>query len=51
VTGRHAGLPLGALGLHVHFIGWHEVSAILLLGFLIVHVARRRHRLKNSAIR
>jgi hypothetical protein len=51
LTGRHTALPLSALGLHVHFIGWHGASAIVLLAYLVVHVYRRRRRLRNSAVR
>ena len=51
LTGRHTAVPLSTLGLHVHFIGWHEASAIVLLAYLAVHVFRRRRRLVSSAVR
>jgi hypothetical protein len=48
VTGRNTRLPLP--GIHL-FIGWHSLSSVLFLGYLIVHVIRRRKRLRRSLIR
>jgi hypothetical protein len=39
------------VGLPFRDIGWHVLSALLLLVFLCMHVARRRGRLRRSAIR
>ncbi len=33
------------------FIGWHSLSGLLFLGYLIAHVIRRRKRLRRSRIR
>jgi hypothetical protein len=41
---RDVGIPLPD-------IGWHTLSAIVLLGYLSVHVARRWRRVRRSAIR
>jgi hypothetical protein len=52
VRGYKAALPIEAVtGLHVRFIGWHVFSAIVLLCYLLVHVIRRRGRLRHSRIR
>jgi hypothetical protein len=32
-------------------ISWHVLSSLLLLGYLIVHVVRRRSRLAHSHVR
>ena len=37
-------------GVHF-FIGWHALSSLLFLGYLIAHVIRRRKRLRRSQIR
>ena len=37
-------------GIHL-FIGWHSLSSLLFLGYLIAHVIRRRKRLRRSQIR
>ena len=47
-TGRNTRIPLPGLRL---FIGWHSLSALLFLGYLITHVIRRRKRLRRSLIR
>jgi len=47
-TGRNTRVPLP--GIHL-FIGWHSLSSVLFLGYLITHVIRRRKRLRRSRIR
>ena len=47
-TGQNARIPLPGLRL---FIGWHSLSSLLFLGYLIAHVIRRRKRLRRSLIR
>jgi hypothetical protein len=38
-------------GIPFRDIGWHVASALVLLVYLCVHVARRRNRIRRSAIR
>jgi hypothetical protein len=47
-TGRNTRIALPGLRL---FIGWHSLSSLLFLGYLIAHVVRRRKRLRRSRIR
>lgn len=47
-TGHNTRVPLP--GIHL-FIGWHSLSSLLFLGYLITHVIRRRKRLRHSRIR
>lgn len=47
-TGRNTRIPLPGVRL---FIGWHTLSSLLFLGYLITHVIRRRKRLRRSLIR
>ena len=47
-TGQNTRVPLP--GVHL-FIGWHSLSSLLFLGYLIAHVIRRRKRLRRSLIR
>jgi hypothetical protein len=47
-TGRNTRIPVP--GIHL-FIGWHSLSSLLFLGYLITHVIRRRKRLRRSLIR
>lgn len=47
-TGQNARIPLP--GVHL-FIGWHSLSSVIFLGYLIAHVIRRRRRLRHSRIR
>lgn len=47
-TGGNARVPLP--GIHL-FIGWHALSSVLFVGYLITHVIRRRRRLRRSRIR
>jgi hypothetical protein len=47
-TGRNTRIALPGLRL---FIGWHSLSSLLFLGYLIAHVIRRRKRLRRSLIR
>jgi len=44
VTGNKTPLPVVS-------ISWHVLSSLLLLGYLIVHVVRRRSRLSHSHVR
>jgi hypothetical protein len=51
-SGRNTPFPLRELtGLPIHFIGWHGLSSVVLLCYLLVHVLRRRTRLRRSQIR
>jgi hypothetical protein len=43
-TGKKTPLPVLA-------ISWHVLSSLLLFGYLIVHVVRRRARLSHSHVR
>jgi hypothetical protein len=47
-TGQNIRIPLPGVRL---FIGWHSLSSLLFLGYLITHVIRRRKRLRRSLIR
>ena len=47
-TGQNTRIPLPGIQL---FIGWHALSSVLFLGYLITHVIRRRRRLRRSRIR
>ena len=47
-TGTNTRVPVP--GIHL-FIGWHSLSSLLFLGYLIAHVIRRRKRLRRSQIR
>jgi hypothetical protein len=47
-TGLNTRVPLP--GIHL-FIGWHSLSSVLFLGYLIAHVIGRRKRLRRSRIR
>jgi hypothetical protein len=47
-SGRNIGIHLPGNGL---YLGWHTLSSLLLLLYLIVHVIRRRKRLRRSHIR
>jgi hypothetical protein len=47
-SGRNNRIPLPGLR---DFIGWHSLSSVLLLLYLIAHVIRRRARLRRSLIR
>jgi hypothetical protein len=52
VDKRNTPFPLRAItGLPIHFIGWHGLSSVLLLCYLVAHVLRRRTRLRRSQIR
>ena len=47
-TGRNTRVPIP--GIHL-YIGWHSLSSLVFLGYLITHVIRRRKRLRRSQIR
>lgn len=52
VDKRNTPFPLRALtGLPIQFIGWHGLSSVILLCYLVVHILRRRTRLRRSQIR
>jgi hypothetical protein len=48
VTGRNTRIDVPGIRL---YIGWHSLSSVLFLGYLIAHVIRRRKRLRRSLIR
>ena len=47
-TGKNTRIPIPGIRL---YIGWHSLSSLLFLGYLIAHVIRRRKRLRRSRIR
>jgi hypothetical protein len=47
-TGINTRVPVP--GIHL-YIGWHSLSSLLFLGYLITHVIRRWKRLRRSQIR
>jgi hypothetical protein len=49
VDGHDTALPLQAL--RIGYLGWHGISSLVLLCYLLVHVLRRRRRLRTSHIR
>ena len=53
-NGRSIGI-IGIIGIslpgHRLYLAWHRLSSLLLLLYLIVHVIRRRNRLRRSRIR
>jgi hypothetical protein len=51
LSGNQVILQPRTVGIPFRDIGWHVLSALVLLGYLTVHVARRRGRLRRSAIR
>jgi hypothetical protein len=50
LSGNQVILHPRGVGIPFRDIGWHVLSALVLLVFLCVHVARRRGRLRRSAI-
>jgi hypothetical protein len=51
VTGDKVQLRPRQVGIPFRDVGWHASAALLLLGCLIVHVARRWGRLRHSVVR
>lgn len=51
VTGNQVILHPRAVGIDFRDIGWHVASALVLLVYLGVHVARRGGRIRRSSIR
>jgi hypothetical protein len=51
LKGYKTELPLSALELPENLMSWHALSALALTVYLIVHVVRRRNRLRRSSIR
>jgi hypothetical protein len=51
VTGNQVILHPRSVGIPFRDIGWHVASALVLLVYLCVHVARRRGRIRRSVIR
>jgi hypothetical protein len=51
LSGNQVILQPRAVGIPFRDIGWHVLSALVLLGYLCVHIARRGGRLRRSAIR
>jgi hypothetical protein len=50
-SGNQVILHLRGAGIPFCDMGWHVLSALVLLVFLCVHVARRRGRVRRSVIR
>jgi uncharacterized protein YebE (UPF0316 family) len=42
---------LGSLGFPPGLIQWHKLASFILVGYVIVHVSRRRKRIRRSHIR
>jgi predicted alpha/beta hydrolase len=51
VTGNQVILHPRSVGIPFRDIGWHVASALVLLAYLCVHVARRWGRLRRSTVR
>jgi hypothetical protein len=52
LAGQPTPFPLRTLtGLPVPYIGWHTLSMLMLIVYLLVHIMRRRNRLRVSHIR
>jgi hypothetical protein len=51
LSGNQVILHPRGIGIPFRDIGWHVLSAIVLLVYLCVHVARRWRRIRRSAIR
>jgi hypothetical protein len=50
LRGHKTSLPVHDIGLPLRFAPWHVLSAIVLTVYLVVHIARRRQRLRHSHI-
>jgi hypothetical protein len=52
LRGYNTAFPLRSLtGLPISYIGWHTLSTLVLIAYLLVHIARRWKRLRVSHIR
>jgi hypothetical protein len=51
ITGRSVMLPLATIGLPLPSLNWHTTTSLILVIYLVVHVLRRRARLRHSQIR
>jgi hypothetical protein len=52
LVGYNTAFPLRALtGLPVSYIGWHTLSTLVLIVYLVVHIIRRRQHFRISHIR
>jgi hypothetical protein len=52
ITGRSLMVPVHALtGLPLPSLNWHTTTSLVLVVYLVVHVVRRRARLRHSQIR
>lgn len=51
LSGNQVILHPRSIGIPFRDIGWHVLSAVVLLVYLCVHVARRRGNIRRSAIR
>jgi hypothetical protein len=51
VSGSNVSLPLQGTGLPDQLMRWHSLSSVLLLGYLVVHLVRRKGRLVHSQVR
>jgi heme exporter protein D len=51
ITGRAVMLPPRAIGIPLPALNWHTTTSLVLVVYLVVHVVRRRARLRHSQIR
>jgi hypothetical protein len=50
-AGRSVMLPVRAIGIPLPALNWHTTTSLILVVYLVVHVVRRRARLRHSQIR
>jgi hypothetical protein len=51
ITGRSVMLTARAIGIPLPALNWHTTTSLVLVIYLVVHVVRRRARLRHSQIR
>jgi heme exporter protein D len=51
ITGNSVMLPLRSIGIPLPALNWHTTTSLILVIYLVVHVVRRRARLRHSQIR
>jgi hypothetical protein len=52
LVGYNTAFPLRTLtGLPINYIGWHTLSSLVLIVYLLVHIVRRRKHIRISHIR
>ena len=51
ITGNSVMLPLRSIGIPLPALNWHTTTSLVLVVYLVVHVVRRRARLRHSQIR